>query len=216
MCTGTGAVASVFGTSPPPSVKSEMGLRASSAFDAESRAGTIHLPRNGLKRSPPPLHYLEQGGQPLWRLHGGDDPGPAGRLSGILLGGGDRLAADRGAKEQVRRHGAEEAREAGREPTEERGRKSAMGKVESGARNTMKIIVYHADFGCDTGCCGHAIDVSKEDVISGEDVISEFWTFGHPARQESLEDFARRVVTEKCGAEHVKDIDFANCTISNE
>ncbi len=69
----------------------------------------------------------------------------------------------------------------------------------------MRIVVLHGDFGCDTGCCGHAIEF--------DDGTHEDFTFEHPDRGESDEDFVRRLVIERWGEEHCADIDFESCII---
>ena len=49
----------------------------------------------------------------------------------------------------------------------------------------MKILVYHRMYGCDTGCCGHAISV---DGVEDDDSFA----FAHPDTGESHKEFARR------------------------
>lgn len=67
----------------------------------------------------------------------------------------------------------------------------------------MKIVVFHASYGCDTGCCGHVV---KDDC--------EEFSFAHPHGEDPRE-FAERLVREVCGEEHVADLDWDNCVISN-
>lgn len=43
-------------------------------------------------------------------------------------------------------------------------------------RQKLKILVYHTEYGCDTGCCGHRIEVQK---VDGKYDISHF-EFTHP------------------------------------
>jgi hypothetical protein len=69
-----------------------------------------------------------------------------------------------------------------------------------------KVIVYHEGFGCDTGCCGHTVELGEN---------TEF-IFDHPDDKESPLDFAKRMVTEAFGAEHVADLDWENCNVSND
>ena len=66
---------------------------------------------------------------------------------------------------------------------------------------TRRVVVYHSYYGCDTGCCGHAIDINGNE--SG-------FTFDHPwkSEPETEREFVERVVTEECGADHVADIDW--------
>ncbi len=70
----------------------------------------------------------------------------------------------------------------------------------------MRVIVLHRYFGCSSGCCGHAIEVDGEE---------KSFDFEHPYSRTN-EEFIRELVTEKYGAEHVKDIDFENCVISDD
>lgn len=68
----------------------------------------------------------------------------------------------------------------------------------------MKIIVVHQYYGCETGCCGHVVEVDGERV--GD------FHFGHPYQIEAS-DFVRELVTKECGEEHVKDIDWDHCVV---
>ena len=78
----------------------------------------------------------------------------------------------------------------------------------------MKIIVYHRMYGCDTGCCGL--------VVEPDEGKSHF-DFGHPFfaawgkdHQENFRGFAEDLVREYFGEEHVKDLDWENCTICDD
>lgn len=80
-----------------------------------------------------------------------------------------------------------------------------------------RIVVYHGFYGCDTGCCGHYVFVDDED-IGGID-------FGHPfassgatpeERTQAYRDYARDLITERLGADHVADIDWDNCVIFDD
>lgn len=63
-----------------------------------------------------------------------------------------------------------------------------------------RVTVYHREYGCDTGCCGHIVDLGDQD---------EFF-FAHPDDDTEVSkiDFVRELVTEAYGEEHVKDIDW--------
>lgn len=67
-----------------------------------------------------------------------------------------------------------------------------------------RVIVYHGGYGCDTGCCGHYVDLDDD---------TSNMSFDHPEPGESDEDFIKRLVTEKFGEEHVADIDWENCQV---
>lgn len=66
-----------------------------------------------------------------------------------------------------------------------------------------RIIVYHAEYGCDTGCCGHVIELDDR----------EEWRFAHPELGESDREFAERMVAEAFGEEHVKDLDWSSSRV---
>ena len=68
-----------------------------------------------------------------------------------------------------------------------------------------KVIVYHSYYPCDTGCCGH--------VVSIEGGESSF-EFSHPCNKD-FRAFVKELVTKTFGAEHVADIDWDNCIVSN-
>mgnify|MGYP001574393219 CR=1 FL=1 len=70
----------------------------------------------------------------------------------------------------------------------------------------MKVRVYHSPYGCDSGCCGHVVELENG---------KEQFEFDHPYREDPL-TFAKRLVTEAFGAEHVKDLDWENCTIVDD
>jgi hypothetical protein len=65
-----------------------------------------------------------------------------------------------------------------------------------------RVIVYHREFGCDTGCCGHVVDV---------DGAQEFYfehPYGDPPRK-----FAEDLVRSVFGEEHVADLDWENSLV---
>jgi len=71
-----------------------------------------------------------------------------------------------------------------------------------------RVVVFHRGYGCESGCCGHAVSVD------GVEVEGSF-SFDHPHDQPAIE-YAREVVEDIMGAEHVKDLDWDNCLILNE
>jgi hypothetical protein len=84
-----------------------------------------------------------------------------------------------------------------------------------------RIVVYHRGFGCESGCCGHSIAFAPDDWPEpGDDwphfdLDEEKFTFDHPYSEDHLE-FAKRVISEELGAEHVADLDWNNCAISED
>jgi hypothetical protein len=71
----------------------------------------------------------------------------------------------------------------------------------------MKIIVVHQLYGCDTGCCGHVVEVDGQQVGR--------FDFGHPTslKDTDVQAYVRDLVTEQYGAEHVADIDWDHCLV---
>lgn len=73
----------------------------------------------------------------------------------------------------------------------------------------MKVIVYHSFYGCESGCCGHTVEIEHED---GK--IQSKFEFSHPHKDDTKE-YAKALVTDVFGEEHVKDLDWDNCIISD-
>lgn len=69
----------------------------------------------------------------------------------------------------------------------------------------MKVVVYHRGYGCDTGCCGHTVEM--------EDGREKF-EFAHP--DGDPREFAEELVRDAFGEEHVVDLDWENCVISDD
>ena len=69
----------------------------------------------------------------------------------------------------------------------------------------MKIIVYHALYGCETGCCGHYVEMGDQ----------RKYEFEHPYGDDPRA-FAERLVRDAFGEEHVKDLDWENCEIRDD
>lgn len=70
-----------------------------------------------------------------------------------------------------------------------------------------RVIVFHASYGCDTGCCGHVVQVDGEDA--------ERFAFEHPYGDDPRH-FAEALVRKALGDEHVADLDWENCVISDD
>jgi hypothetical protein len=69
------------------------------------------------------------------------------------------------------------------------------------------IVVYHGNFNCDTGCCGHRVEIDRH---------QRGFTFDHPDQAVSDDDlraWARQVVIDETGEHHASDLDWDNCVI---
>ena len=75
-----------------------------------------------------------------------------------------------------------------------------------------RVIVYHAAYGCETGCCGHIVAVT-DGAPSYDDDGKFQWE--HPYGEEPVE-FAKRLVRDTLGEEHVADLDWDGCVISDD
>lgn len=80
----------------------------------------------------------------------------------------------------------------------------------------MKVIVYHRYFGCDTGCCGHAIKIDGK-------YIDDSFGFTHPYGIENDLElrswaymFAKEQLNDIYGKEHAFDLDWENCDIVDD
>ena len=74
----------------------------------------------------------------------------------------------------------------------------------------MRVIVYHSGYGCDTGCCGHTVEMEKDDGTT-----SSKFTFSHPF-SEDFREFAINLVREEFGEEHVADLDWDSCLVVDD
>lgn len=71
-----------------------------------------------------------------------------------------------------------------------------------------KVVVYHQGYGCDTGCCGHVIEVNDEEVRGSFD-------FSHPYGADHLA-WAKEFVRENLDEAHAADLDWENCYVSED
>ena len=83
----------------------------------------------------------------------------------------------------------------------------------------MKVLVFHRTFGCDTGCCGHAVAFFPDEFVP-EDNYDYFpnndnFAFTHPYTEDHFE-FAKKLVAQELGKEHVKDLDFENSFVCDD
>lgn len=67
-----------------------------------------------------------------------------------------------------------------------------------------KIIIYHTYYGCDTGCCGHSVEIDDHRVA---------FDFDHPSAKDDIEEWARKVLVAELGEDHVEDLDWENSVI---
>ena len=89
-----------------------------------------------------------------------------------------------------------------------------MSATEANADETRKrrrIRVLHGYYGCDTGCCGHYIEIDDDDAHERH----ERFDFAHPHGEDHLE-WAKQFVREQFGEEHVRDLDWENCEIYDD
>lgn len=75
-----------------------------------------------------------------------------------------------------------------------------------------RIIVYHGAYGCDTGCCGHWIEIPD----TGQSKFSfDHCSWNGTATIEEKKQFAQQKVLEAFGPDHVADLDWNNCIIDD-
>ena len=73
------------------------------------------------------------------------------------------------------------------------------------------VRVYHSGYGCDTGCCGHIVQVCTED---GTELLQEDFAFSHPYGVDH-EEFARELAgptLQACGV----PLRFDECEIIDD
>lgn len=78
----------------------------------------------------------------------------------------------------------------------------------------MKIRVLHTHHGCDTGCCGHIIEVDDDQNRDWSEHCQ--FELDHPGYKEDHLEYAKRFISEKFGAEHVVDLDWENSTVCDD
>lgn len=77
----------------------------------------------------------------------------------------------------------------------------------------MRVLVLHGGYGCDTGCCGHWIELG-DDQTPREERLERF-VFGHPGSDQDRLAWAKELVRDVFGEEHVKDLDWDHCVIED-
>lgn len=69
----------------------------------------------------------------------------------------------------------------------------------------MKVVVLHKSYGCETGCCGHVVEV--------DGVETGGFSFSHPYGEPHRE-FAERIVRES-GCDP-SDLDWESCIVTED
>lgn len=67
-----------------------------------------------------------------------------------------------------------------------------------------RVKVFHSYYGCDSGSCGHRIEIDGKEV--GQ------FSFEHPYKESHLM-FAKEIVEAELGKEHCQDLDWENAEL---
>ena len=70
----------------------------------------------------------------------------------------------------------------------------------------LKVRVYHTSYGCDTGCCGHIIELDGKEVGGFE--------FGHPDDGEDYKAWAIGLAKRMVPPECLPSIDWDSLDVS--
>lgn len=81
-----------------------------------------------------------------------------------------------------------------------------------------RVVVYHGYYGCDTGCCGHTLEVDDPEL---QRKIGWGFNFFHPRyygddpveMEKAAKKFAEDFIREELGEEHVADLDWENSVV---
>ena len=74
-----------------------------------------------------------------------------------------------------------------------------------------RVVVFHASYGCDTGCCGHVVEMddTEEFVFAHPNFYGPDWERLEGKGLEKVQrEFVKDLVTKAFGVEHVADIDW--------
>ena len=74
-----------------------------------------------------------------------------------------------------------------------------------------RAIVFHGSYGCESGCCGHIVELEDEQG----NTLEHTFEMDHPY-EEDRATFIRRIVTEAFGEEHVADIAWDDCIVVDD
>lgn len=72
-----------------------------------------------------------------------------------------------------------------------------------------RVVVFHDSYGCETGCCGHTVELDPDGPAAKREFIFDHYDGG----VETPRQYAERLVREQFGAEHVADLDWDQCLI---
>lgn len=64
-------------------------------------------------------------------------------------------------------------------------------RLTSSIGEQVKIRVTHAYFGCETGCCGHILEIDDEEDY-------DTFEFGHPDNVDELRAYILKHIPEEC------------------
>lgn len=72
-------------------------------------------------------------------------------------------------------------------------------------------------YGCDTGCCGHIVEVVSDDKSKCESRFS----FNHPYSfrgygEEGYQQWAEQLIIDEFGTDHGLDLDWDNCLVVDD
>lgn len=77
--------------------------------------------------------------------------------------------------------------------------------------SNLRVIVYHAGYGCETGCCGHVIALMRPDGTEAD----HSFVFIHPEGDQDLKAWATGHVATEFGEDHIADLDWDNCLVES-
>lgn len=82
----------------------------------------------------------------------------------------------------------------------------------------VKILIYHRYYGCETGCCGHAVALFPDGFVPDDDYDyypekGDRFNFSHLDDDEDKFEYAKELVAREFGISHVADLDIENSFI---
>ena len=73
-----------------------------------------------------------------------------------------------------------------------------------------RVVVFHGYYGCETGCCGHYLEVDDKEIK---------FEFDHPwsaVTDDDRKKYAEDFIRQHLGEEHVADLDWENSVVLAE